>query len=91
MKNTLLSLGACFGISLLSLSAAQAAPTSVTLAGSLQSELGCASDWQPTCSTTFLQKNGDLWVGAFTVPAGSWQYKVAIDGAWTENYGANAV
>ena len=91
MKTTLISLGACFGISLLTLSAAQAAPASVTLAGSLQSELGCSADWQPSCSTTFLQKNGDLWTGAFTVPAGSWQYKMALDGAWTENYGANKV
>lgn len=28
------------------------APTAVTIAGSLQSELGCPSDWQPDCAAT---------------------------------------
>ena len=27
-----------------------AAPASVTIAGSLQSELGCSGDWQPDCA-----------------------------------------
>ena len=27
-------------------------PANVTIAGSFQSELGCPSDWQPTCATT---------------------------------------
>ena len=30
------------------------APTSVTLAGDLQSELGCAGDWDPACAVTHL-------------------------------------
>src|SRR5258705_307704 len=30
------------------------APHSVTVAGSLQSELGCPDDWQPGCATTHL-------------------------------------
>lgn len=81
------------GIAALSIAAvgdvASAAPASVTLAGSLQSELGCAGDWQPSCTNTFLAKNGSLWSATFTVPAGSWEYKIALDGAWTENYGAN--
>ena len=29
-------------------------PTSVTIAGSLQSELGCPGDWQPDCGITHL-------------------------------------
>ena len=29
-------------------------PTSVTIAGSLQSELGCAGDWDPDCAATHL-------------------------------------
>ncbi|MRS04619.1 hypothetical protein EG832_15595, partial [bacterium] len=38
-------------------------PTSVTIAGSLQSELGCAGDWDPACSQTHLayDANGDVW------------------------------
>ena len=31
-----------------------AAPTSVTIAGSFQSEVGCAGDWDPTCAATHL-------------------------------------
>ena len=33
---------------------AQAAPGVVTLVGSLQSEAGCANDWDPTCAATDL-------------------------------------
>jgi hypothetical protein len=29
-------------------------PASVTIAGSLQSELGCAGDWMPDCAATHL-------------------------------------
>ena len=64
-------------------------PSSVTLAGDLQSELGCAGDWMPDCASTHLTYNVglDKWVGTFTVPAGSYQYKIAINDSWTENYG----
>ncbi len=67
-------------------------PTSVTLVGSLQSELGCAGDWDPGCSATFLTHDAsdDVWQGTFSVPAGSWEYKAALNGTWDENYGANA-
>ncbi|HEX3553026.1 MAG TPA: pullulanase-type alpha-1,6-glucosidase [Thermoanaerobaculia bacterium] len=68
------------------------APQTVTLAGDLQSELGCANDWMPDCAATHLSYDavGDVWRGTFNVPAGNWQYKVALNNAWTENYGANA-
>ncbi|MGZ8606267.1 MAG: alpha-amylase family glycosyl hydrolase [Actinomycetota bacterium] len=68
-------------------------PLSVTIAGSLQSELGCPGDWQPECLTTALtwDRNGDVWSATFDVPAGSWEYKAALNGTWTENYGAGAV
>ena len=68
------------------------APSSVTIAGSLQSELGCPGDWQPDCATTHLayDASDDKWQGTFTVPAGSYEYKAALNNAWDENYGANA-
>ncbi|MEJ2266590.1 MAG: hypothetical protein P8X95_24350, partial [Anaerolineales bacterium] len=68
-------------------------PASVTIAGSLQSELGCPGDWQPECSTTYLayDADDDLWQAVFTIPAGSWEYKAALNDAWDENYGAGAV
>lgn len=81
----------CLGAVLLA-ALAFAAPVSVTLAGSLQSELGCPGDWMPACATTSLSYDAsdDVWQGSFNVPAGSWEYKVAINGGWAENYGANA-
>jgi hypothetical protein len=32
-------------------------PTTVTIAGSLQSELGCSGDWQPDCAATHLGRS----------------------------------
>lgn len=66
-------------------------PTSVTIAGSLQSEVGCPADWAPDCSLTHLAPGTDgVWRGAWALPAGSWEYKAALNDSWTENYGANA-
>ena len=69
-----------------------AQPASVTIAGSLQSELGCPGDWQPDCAATHLGFDADdqVWQGVFPVPAGSWEYKAAINDSWDENYGENA-
>src|SRR5918992_4589907 len=64
-------------------------PTTVTLVGSLQSELGCPGDWQPECPATVLQPaGGGVYRGTFEVPAGNHEYKVALNGSWDENYGA---
>src|SRR5687767_3226232 len=67
-------------------------PTSVTIAGSLQSELGCPGDWQPECANTHLSfdSTDEVWQGTFSVPAGNWEYKAALNNSWDENYGANA-
>jgi glycosidase len=68
-------------------------PDMVVVPGSFQSELGCTGDWQPDCENTGLtyDAGGDIWTGTFDIPAGSWEYKVAIDGSWDENYGAGGV
>jgi len=68
-------------------------PTSVTVAGDLQDELGCPGDWQPDCAATHLVYDGDdnVWQGVFAVPAGSFQYKAPLNDSWDENYGLNAV
>jgi pullulanase len=69
-----------------------AAPISVTVVGSLQSELGCATDWDPACAFSMLalEAGDQVWQETFVVPAGSWEYKVALDGSFAENYGLNA-
>ena len=67
-------------------------PTSVTVAGSLQSEIGCSGDWVVDCATSHLayDANDDVWQGTWTLPSGSYEYKAAINDAWDENYGAGA-
>ena len=66
-------------------------PVNVTIAGSLQSELGCPGDWDPSCATTDLTYDisDDVWQGTWNVPAGSWEYKAALNSGWDESYGAN--
>lgn len=67
-------------------------PERVTLMGSLMSELGCASDWSESCTATDLEPAaGDpsLFAKTFTVPAGTYEYKVRLNGSWSENYGAD--
>jgi len=66
-------------------------PSQVTLVGSLQSELGCPGDWQPECAQTALLPvagSPGLFRASFSVPAGGFEYKVALNGTWDENYGA---
>ncbi|HTQ79536.1 MAG TPA: pullulanase-type alpha-1,6-glucosidase, partial [Thermoanaerobaculia bacterium] len=69
-----------------------AQPGSVTLAGSLQSEIGCSGDWQPDCAATHLgfDTTDGIWQGSWTVPAGAYEYKAAINDSWNENYGLHA-
>ena len=67
-------------------------PSSVTVPGSFQDELGCPGDWQPDCAVTHLafDAEDEVWQGVFDVPTGSWEYKAALNDSWDENYGANA-
>jgi glucoamylase len=68
-------------------------PTSVTIAGDLQSEVGCSGDWDPACAATHLtyDSSDDSWQGTFSLPAGNYQYKAALNNSWSENYGLHAV
>jgi glycosidase len=88
----LLALVASTGGVVGSIAPAAANPVTVTIAGNLQSELGCPEDWQPDCTATQLDYDAEdrVWQRAFDVPAGSWEYKAALDGSWDENYGAGA-
>jgi hypothetical protein len=67
-------------------------PANVTIAGSLQDELGCSGDWQPDCAATHLTFDADdqVWQETFNIPAGSWEYKAALNDSWDENYGQDA-
>ncbi|GAB7191317.1 hypothetical protein NUM3379_20240 [Kineococcus sp. NUM-3379] len=65
-------------------------PGAVAVAGTVDSELGCAADWEPTCEQAQmrLDPQAQVWTLTADLPAGSYSYKAAIDRAWTENYGA---
>ena len=73
--------------------AASAEPSSVTIAGSLQSELGCPGRLAARVRHHPLafDADDDVWQATFRRPAGSWEYKAALDGTWDENYGLGAV
>jgi pullulanase-type alpha-1,6-glucosidase len=67
-------------------------PSAVSIPGNFNSEVGCPGDWQPECDEVqqTLDPKDDIWKGTYTIPAGNWEYKVAIDRSWAENYGAGA-
>ncbi len=63
----------------------------VNVPGSYQAAAGCPGDWQPECAATQMTKGDDgLWrSGPFSLPAGKYEFKVALDGSWTTNYGSD--
>jgi len=66
--------------------------TMVNVPGSWQAAVGCEGDWDPACEITALTDNGDgTYSGTFDIPAGEYEFKVAIGGSWGENYGADGV
>ena len=81
------------GVQTVTRSAPKPLVQSVTLAGSLQDELGCPADWDPACAASHLTfepaEPTGVWRRTFRLPAGTYEYKVAIDDAWTVSYGAN--
>ena len=72
------------------LSRAAAAERTATLVGSLQSEISSCGDWTPDCTATDLTlvAGTTTYEKVFEVPAGTYVYKVAINHAWDESYGA---
>ena len=91
-RSSRLLLAALLAFPVIAIASDTPAPTSVTVAGSLQSELGCSEDWQPACAATHLAFDADdtVWQGTFNVPAGSWEYKAPLNDSWDENYGLHA-
>ncbi|QKJ20700.1 pullulanase-type alpha-1,6-glucosidase [Microbacterium hominis] len=62
----------------------------VTIPGNLNDEMGCAGEWSPGCEAAKLTLRADgIWAGTFDLPAGTYEYKAAINGTWDLNYGAN--
>jgi hypothetical protein len=63
----------------------------VNVPGDWQAAVGCPGDWQPDCEVTALEEVDGLYVGTFTLPAGSYQAKVALDGSWAVNFGVDGI
>lgn len=63
----------------------------VNVPGSYQAQAGCPGDWQPECAVTAMKKGDDgKWTsGPFSLKAGDYEVKVALDGSWTTNYGSD--
>jgi maltose-binding protein MalE len=62
----------------------------VNLPGTWQDQAGCGATWDPACAKTAMKKGDDgLYTLKVTLKAGSYEYKVAMDGAWTVNYGSD--
>jgi maltose/maltodextrin transport system substrate-binding protein/arabinogalactan oligomer/maltooligosaccharide transport system substrate-binding protein len=62
----------------------------VNLPGTWQDQAGCGATWDPACAATGMKKGEDgLYTLTVNLTAGSYEYKVAMDGAWTVNYGSD--
>jgi arabinogalactan oligomer / maltooligosaccharide transport system substrate-binding protein len=62
----------------------------VNLPGSYQQASGCGADWDPACTATAMTEGDDgLFVLTVDVPAGDYEFKVALDGDWKVNYGSD--
>ncbi|WP_106769246.1 pullulanase [Paenibacillus faecalis] len=66
---------------------ANAPPTKVVLVGDLQTKFG-GEEWDPASEATTMTDmgNGEYRLTR-TLPPGTYQYKVAINGSWDESYG----
>ncbi len=64
----------------------------IVVPGTLQQNAG-GSNWDAASSQTTMTYigNGNYSLTLKNIPAGSYQYKVATDGTWTENYGSGGV
>lgn len=62
----------------------------INLPGTFQSLAGCGADWDPACQATAMTEGDDgLYTLTVDVPAGEYEYKVALDGDWAVNYGSD--
>ena len=61
----------------------------VSVPGSFNSKAGCPGDWQPDCDAVQMTKVDGIWTLALAdLPAGTYEYKIATEKKWDENYGA---
>jgi len=62
----------------------------VNLPGSYQDKAGCGAAWDPACEATAMTQGEDgLYTLTVALPAGDYEFKVALNGDWTVNYGSD--
>ncbi|MCA9944942.1 MAG: extracellular solute-binding protein [Anaerolineales bacterium] len=62
----------------------------VNLPGTFQDQAGCGAQWDPACQATGMEAGDDgLYTLVVDLPAGDYEFKVALDGDWTVNYGSD--
>jgi maltose-binding protein MalE len=62
----------------------------VNLPGSYQDKAGCGAAWDPACSATAMVEGDDgLFTLTVSIPAGEYEFKVAMNGDWGLNYGSD--
>lgn len=74
-------------------SGAEAQPDEVALPGTVNSVMGCGEDWAPWCDEaqmTFDEASA-TWSITVDLPAGEYEYKIALNRTWDENYGEGGV
>ncbi|MGO0577762.1 alpha-amylase family glycosyl hydrolase [Ornithinimicrobium panacihumi] len=73
--------------------AAPGQPAQVVAAGTFQAVAGCTQDWDPACASTALSfdKESSTWSIDLVLQPGDHEFKIAVDGSWDENYGADGV
>ncbi len=64
-------------------------PETVTIAGTVQPAIGCSGEWDTACeaSMLFYDAENDIWSNTWELPAGSYEYKAALNGTWDDNFG----
>jgi len=74
-------------------SGAEAQPDEVALPGTVNSVMGCGEDWAPWCDQAqmTLDEESGKWSITVDLPAGDYEYKIALNRAWDENYGDGGV
>jgi len=74
-------------------SGAMAQPDEVALPGTVNSVMGCGEDWAPWCDEAQLtfDEATETWSITVDLPAGSYEYKIALNRSWDENYGEGGV
>ncbi|MCA9915962.1 MAG: hypothetical protein KC496_21555, partial [Anaerolineae bacterium] len=68
----------------------QAEERVIGVPGDYQDKVGCDGVWDPACKATLMTAQGNgIFARSVTLPAGYYEYKVAMNGGWDENYGAD--